>query len=157
LGIAIAALPSAFSLVDAGDARIVLTPASTDGEMAVAGTVTIEADPPAEGGVNLVTALEAHKADVEARTDGVYKGQRELIAPLGSAFYSRGQWTGADADAATQEETIVLMLHPNGDRILRATYVYPAGEDAGARVESLLELVGEIEAAAAVASDEGST
>ncbi len=144
VGIAIANL-AGFDVAENGEVMI-LTP--TDG---AAGRVTIVAGD--EGQVNLVQAVNDHQAEIQGRADGAYRGQREMVGPLGTAYYSRGTYTGAGEDGETagaaMEETTILTLHPNGDRILRLEYRYPVGDDSTARLEALMQnVLGELEAAA---------
>lgn len=138
LGIAIADLPDAFAVRQNDDGGLVLAPA--DGQLA--GRLEVRLDPPGRT-LNLVRAVEEHKVDVEARPDGDYKGGRELVSQLGAAYYSRGRFT-AD-DGTPTEESIIVAIHPDGDRILRLIYRYPAGDDSKERLESMFELLGEIE------------
>ncbi len=139
LGVAIAGL-AGFEVVENGEMLVL---ASTDD---AEGRVTIAAG--AEGKVNLVQAVNDHQAEVLARPDGVYRGQREMVGPLGTAYYSRGSYTG-DRDGSqgiAMEETSILTLHPDGNRILRLEYRYPVGEDSTARLEALMQnVLGELE------------
>lgn len=140
LGIAIAKLDPFFQVSSNEGSTIVLAPANT----AVAGLLIVSADEPiTAGGVNLVKAIEVHKADLEQR-GGEFKGQRELQGPLGTAFYSRGHYVAEDGTPT--EETVVFTVHPLGDRVLRLTYVYPQGEDSAQRVQNqLFSVFGELE------------
>lgn len=140
-GVALAGVPAFFRLQSNDEAGIVLVPA----DAAVAGTLTVKAGAQEVGGINLIAAIEQHKEAVLARQDGDYKGQRELGSQLGTAFYSRGHYTGDDG--VRLEETIVFLVHPWGDRTLQLVYVYPAGEDSGTRIqEQLFGVLGEVEA-----------
>lgn len=132
LGVGIADVDSFFQVSSNSGDTIVLKPA----DPATAGTLTVSADEPkAVGGVNLVAAIEDHKASLEER-GGEFKGQRELGGPLGTAFYSRGHYTAEDGTAT--EETVVFTVHPLGDRVLRLTYVYPQGDDSAQRIQDQL-------------------
>jgi hypothetical protein len=139
LGVAVADLDSFFQVSSTDGATIVLRSA----DPAVAGELTISAaEPKAAGGVNLVAAIEEHKASVEAR-GGEFKGQRELGGPLGTAFYSRGHYTAEDGTPT--EETKIHTVHPHGDRVLHLTYVYPQGEDSAQRIQDqLFAVLGEL-------------
>lgn len=141
LGVAIADLDSFFEVASNEGDTIVLTPA----DETVAGTLTLSMGEPVKaGGVNLVAAVEEHKASLEER-GGEFKGQRELGGMLGTAFYSRGHIPSADG--STTEEVVVHAMHPWGDRVLRLTYSYPAADDSAARImEQQLVVFGEIEA-----------
>ncbi len=156
--LAIAALSPDFAVVSSDGATIELRPTGKNaaGE-GLTGTISVSADESGLGGPNLVAATQAHKAAILERPDGEYKGQAEYMSPMGTTFASRGRYTG---DAGTVEERIVLMVHPWGDRILRVTYTYPAGDDTQARLDALMTgVVGEIESytpAAGDGSDAGS-
>lgn len=138
LGLRIASVPEGFEISRNDGADLELKPTG-DG---VEGRVVIRVGPH-EAGVNLVAAVQAHQADIEARPEGTYHGARELEGPLGTAFYSRGGWVGESGIA--MEETTVTAIHPSGDRRLDLVYTYPAGEDSGERVTALLGLLSEIE------------
>ena len=139
-GVALAGVPGFFRVVSNDQAGIVLAPA----DAAVEGTLTVKAGDKGIGGVNLIAAIEQHKEAVLARQAGDYKGQRELGSQLGTAYYSRGNYLGEDG--VPREETIVFLVHPWNDRTLQLIYVYPAGEDSGARIqEQLFGVLGELE------------
>lgn len=139
LGIAIAALTPAFRLVSNEGAVIELAPAAADKE----GTLTISAGEPESGGINLVAAVEEHKSEILERPGGDYKGQREMVTPLGTTFYSRGRYQGERGEV---EEVAVYMIHPRQDRQLRLLYRYPAGEDTAERLQDeVFEVLGELE------------
>lgn len=143
-GVALAEVPGFFTLVSNDANGIELHPA----DAAVAGTLRVLAGPVEIGGINLVAATQAHKDEILARGETAeYKGQRELLggdALTSAAFYSRGQYDGDDGQR--QEETVVFLVHPWGDRTLQLSYVYPAGDDSGARIQDqLLVVLGEVE------------
>lgn len=151
LGIALADVPPFFRVASNEGEVIELVPA----DPATAGLLRVTAETPEIGGVNLVQAIENHQADLESRPDGVFKGQRELGGPLGTAFYSRGQFTG---DSGPMEETTVFMVHPDGARQLALAYTYPQGEDSGARLqEQLFVVLGEVESLEMAADGEEAT
>jgi hypothetical protein len=107
------------------------------------GLVTIELGA-ADLGTNLVDAVRAHQEDVQGRLNGVYQGGQELGGPLGRAYYSRGRY---DTDAgATEEETAIFTLNPANDAIIVLRYRYPAGEDSAERIQSLFDVLANIEA-----------
>jgi hypothetical protein len=142
-GVAIAALPPVFELSAVDGDRIVLQLAREG----AAGEVVVQPGEPGIGGVNLVAAVERHKQEILARPGGDYKGQNELTAHLGTAFYSRGRYQ-AEAGGGVEEETAIFLVHPWGDRNLQLIYRYPAGDgdDSRERIEDhLFELLGEIE------------
>jgi len=138
LGLRIARVPDGFEISRNEGSDLVLEPAA-DG---VGGRVVVRVGP-RETGVNLVAAVQAHRAEIEARPQGTYHGARELQGPLGTAFYSRGGWI--DDDGTAMEETLVTAIHPSGDRRLDIVYTYPAGGDPGERVTAVLDLLAEIE------------
>ncbi len=138
LGIAIAAL-SDFAVSSNEGAAIELTP-SDEG---VTGQVTVVAGEAETGGINLIAAVEQHKADILERADGDYKGSNEYVAPLGTTFASRGRYT---SDGAMLEELNVFMVHPWGDRTLQVIYRYPVADDTEARLGALMNgVIGELE------------
>jgi len=138
LGVAIASLPPRFRVIRAGGDRIELEGTSGRG----AGRVVIAAGPPETGGINLVEAVRTQKGAFEAMPGGSYLGNRELATPIGTAFTARARY---QADGREVEETKVFAIHPQGDRLLTVSYVYPAGGDSQERVQQLLLLIGEIE------------
>ncbi|MEM6794579.1 MAG: hypothetical protein AAF725_11410 [Acidobacteriota bacterium] len=138
LGVAIAELPAFFKVVDNSGATIELAPA----DPAVEGTVTIAASEPETGGINLVAAVEEHKADLLAKEGGEFKGQREMTFQFGTAFYSRGIFSEGER---ILEETKIHALHPAGDRRLVLTYRYPSAEDTAQRLnDQLFAVLGEL-------------
>ncbi|MEL7061027.1 MAG: hypothetical protein AAGN46_13480, partial [Acidobacteriota bacterium] len=132
IALALAEVPGFWTVVDNGAGGIVLRPS----DATVEGELTISADAEEVGGVNLVAAQRAHKEEINAKPNGEYKGQSELMTQLGTAFSSRGRWDGADG--RQMEESLLLALHPIGNRKLRASYVYPAGDDSAARLQDHL-------------------
>ncbi len=138
LGIEIADLPKDLEVVSNTDATIELKPKDPAQE----GRLVIDAGPKEKGGINLVEAVQQHKAAALAREGGVYKGQSELGAPIGTTFTSRAQWPEG---GRTLEEVEVFMIHPSGDRKLFIHYQYPLGEDSPKRMsQHILALVGEL-------------
>jgi hypothetical protein len=141
LGVAIASLPKELKVrTNQGD-ELVLVPA--DGRP---GTLRFEVAAPARGGVNLVQAVNDHKASIEARPDGEYRGQVELASPLGTAYASRGRYTGDGGK--TVEELALFAVHPLGDRLLSLVYTYPTAGDTDARRDELIDVFGEVEGTA---------
>jgi hypothetical protein len=134
LGLRFAALPAGFEVAENG-ARLVL---------AGDGTMTVEAGERSDFGIDPVAEANAAQAHFEGLAAGVFLGVRQLVLPIGPGAWARGRYT---ADGATLEETRIFVVHPAVNRLVTASYVYPAGEDSGARLERLFELVGEIEAA----------
>ena len=136
LGIVLVDPPSDLKLVRNDGGVVVLEP--TDKE----GTITI-ARGTAEEDSNLVQAVKDHQAAIEAREGSEYLGVRELVTPLGSAYWSRGRYPEG---GKTVEETRIVTLHPSGNGVLTLTSVYPAADDSSARIQTLLGIVVGIEA-----------
>lgn len=143
MGIAIAELPDAFSVVNASGPTIELVAAGESGS----GKAVIAAGPDETFGINLVDAVRERKALFEGAPGGEYFGNRELGTPNGTAFTARGAY---DGESGPVEETWVYTIHPTANRLLTITYTYPQGESEE-RVNQLLLLLGEIEG---LASDE---
>ncbi len=137
LGIAIAALPEAFSVVSASGPTIELVAAGESGS----GKAVITAGPDETFGINLVDAVRERKALFEGAPGGQYFGNRELGTPNGTAFTARGAY---DGESGPVEETWVYTIHPAANRLVTITYTYPTGESEE-RVNQLLLLLGEIE------------
>jgi hypothetical protein len=91
--------------------------------------------------VNLVAAVQDHRAEIEGLPGGEYKGSQELQGDFGVAFYSRGRFSDAEA---TVEETVLFLIHPTASRQLEIHYRYPAADDSAARVEQLIEVLAEL-------------
>jgi hypothetical protein len=135
LGLAIANLPDGLEVTTNEGGTLMLVPKGK------AGTIVVQAGP-AEVGPNLVAAVKEHQASIEARPGAEYLGVRELVTPLGSAYWSRGRY---EQGGSTVEETRIVTLHPDGHRLLYLTSTYPAGDDSSARIQELLALLTEIE------------
>lgn len=135
LGLAIANLPDGLEVTTNEGGTLMLVPKGK------AGTIVVQAGP-TEVGPNLVAAVKEHQASIEARPGARYLGVRELVTPLGSAYWSRGRY---EQGGSTVEETRIVTLHPDGHRLLYLTSTYPAGDDSSARIQELLALVTEIE------------
>ncbi len=146
LGIAIAALPSAFSVANASGPEIVLEAAGAAGS----GRAVITAGPEEQFGINLIEAIKERKALFESAPGGEYFGNRELGTPTGTAFTARGAY---DGEYGPVEETWVYSIHPMANRVLTITYTYPTGESQE-RVGQLLELLGEIQGIGSAAPSE---
>lgn len=137
LGIRLAAVPEGFEVARSEGAVLELRPVG-----GIAGGSVLFAVGPEETGVNLVAAVKAHQAHIEGLPGGEYQGAQELQGPLGTAFYSRGRYQGADG---LEEETVILSLHPSQSRLLEITYDYPAGDDSAARVKELIGVLAQVE------------
>ncbi|MEM9552997.1 MAG: hypothetical protein AAGC60_01975 [Acidobacteriota bacterium] len=144
LGVVIVDLPEVFVVAENQGETLRLVPnADALGEEAAAsaaeGALDVHVRRPEVGGVNLVAAWQQHKAEIEARAQGEYKGQNELVTQLGPAFYSRGRYV--DEGGAATEETKIFTLHPTGDAMLELVYSYPAGDDSPTRLQDQLFVV----------------
>jgi len=138
LGVAVADLPAIFEVASNEGGAIELKLAQGDGRL------EISAGEPSSS-VNLPAAVARHKAEIEARPGGDYKGGQELVVPAlpGAAYYSRGRYQSAAG--GTVEEAVVFLLHPAKDRELRVRYTYPAGDDSADRLQNqLFAVVGEL-------------
>lgn len=136
LGIALAAVPQPFEVEANQGETLRLTAPGPNGPGVLEFAVG-----PVETAVNLVEAVKARKAEFEARPEGEYLGNRELVTPFGTAFTARGTYT---AGGATVEETWIYAVHPSAERKLTLTYTYPTGESKE-RVDQLLAILGEVE------------
>lgn len=108
-------------------------------------TLTYETSPPQLAGINLVDAVNQQKAEIEARPDGRFFGQIQLMSQLGNAYSTRGRYAGAGGET---EEVRIFAVHPAGDRLLSLTYRYrPTPGEAGskARSEQAMAALGLIE------------
>ena len=137
LGIRLTAVPDGLVVTDNQGTSLQLRPADEN----VGGVLWIAVSPE-QVGINLVEAVKAHQERIEGLPEGDYKGAQELQGPLGTAFYSRGRFV---EDGAMVEETVVLTLHPSGNRLLTISYRYPAGEDSARRVEQLIDVLSYLE------------
>lgn len=138
LGLAIAALPSAFEVVSAEGSSWTF---EAPGE-AGSGTLVLSVGPNEAGSINLVDAVKERRAWFEGADDRSYFGNRELGGPFGTIYTARGSYGGPDEAV---EETWAYAIHPGEYRLLSIQYTYPTGES-GTRVEQLMEFLGEIEA-----------
>jgi hypothetical protein len=141
LGIALAAVPEGFRLTGSDAQGIHL---ERVGELA--GTARVTAGPVLEGGLNLYDEVNRQKAALEARPNGSFLGQVEIMGPTGNAFSTRGRYTEG---GTAMEEIRILGLHPTENRLLSVSYVYAAGGDSKERVEHAFAVLGEVEAARA--------
>ncbi len=137
LGLELAGLPAGFEVDSVTDEGIVLGPSDADME----GTLRI-GPAPGEAGTNLHEAVTAHRKEIEDRPGGSYLGAQELVGPLGTAYWSRGRYT---RDGRELEEAAAFTLDSTQTRIIRITYVYPAGDDSAERVQTLLGVLGQLE------------
>ena len=154
LGIAVVIPPgSPFELVSNQDDEIRLRfPAN--GEFSE-GTAIYTAGPEQDYGINLVDAVNARKAELEAKPDGEFFGQVELGSEnLGTAYSTRGRYS--DENGRTIEELRIFAVHPGANRLLTMTYRYePAPGQTQARlVDQAAEALGYVEALAPAAGEE---
>ena len=126
-------LPTDFAVAVNDGRRLELVPA----EARVGGRVSFEVGDP-EPLVDLVAAVNRHRFQIEAKPGAEYKGGQELVTPHGSAFYSRGRFLDG---TETVEETVVVLEHPSGSRLLIISYRYPAAGASSFRVQQLLDPV----------------
>ena len=114
-----------------------------------------EASPPQAAGVNLVEAVNEQKAAIEARPDGNFLGQVQLMSEvLGNAYSTRGRYTGSGGEEI--EEVKLFAVHPSGDRLLSVTYRYrPAEGGSKARLDQAMAALGLIEPLMPEAEPEG--
>lgn len=138
LGIVLADIPETFEVVADRGGPLALAPV----DPAVGGRVLFSLRVPEVGGINLVGAVHKHQARIEGLPSGDYRGARELRTPHGPAFYSRGRY---ERDGNLVEDTHLFMLHPTGDKMLDIAYTYPAADDSSERIESLINVIAEIE------------
>lgn len=137
MGIALATVPRGFEVAEnEGD---VLRLDRTSGDRG--GTLTIQADPVQQSGVNLVDAVNEQKTHIESLPDGKYLGNVELMGPTGTAFSTRGRYMD---NGQEMEEVRLLTVHPSQNRLLSIIYRYPAGGDTKERIEQAMEVLGEI-------------
>jgi len=137
LGIHLAAVPDGLLVTDNQGTSLQLEPAGEN-----VGGILWFAVGPEEAGVNLVEAVKTHQERIEGLPEGDYKGAQELQGPLGTAFYSRGRFVETEV---TKEETVLLTIHPSGNRLLTISYRYPAGKDSARRVEQLIDVLSYLE------------
>lgn len=137
LGVIISSLPESFAVAVNEGAVLQLRPA----DELTRGVLSFEVSPELHS-VNLVAAVTDHQAAIEALPEGQYQGAQELKADFGVAFYSRGRFVD---DGAPTEETIVVLIHKTGNRMLTLRYRYPAANDSAQRVEQLIDVLSRLE------------
>jgi len=137
LAVALTATPGGLVVVANQGASLELRPSDESS----GGVIWFEVGPE-QAGINLVAAVNDHQARIEGLPGGAYQGAQELQGDFGTAFYSRGRFSG---ERSEEEETRILLIHPAGDRLLTIAYRYPAGEDSAARVEQLIEVLSYLE------------
>ena len=139
LGIAIGALPDGFTVVSNRPDKLEMA----RDEGLPPGTAWLEVGPLETSGVNLVEIVKGQRASFEALSGGSFGGNRELMMSDGRpGYYSRGRFLENGVEV---EEFRIHSLHPGQNRVLRAVYRYPAGEDSADRLNDILVIAGEIE------------
>ena len=154
LGIALVGPQAAgFDVVTNEGETLVLVRHATGDEAEAA--VTYEVSPPQVAGVNLVEAVNEQQAAIEARPDGNFLGQVQLMSEvLGNAYSTRGRYTGSGGEEI--EEVKLFAVHPSGDRLLSVTYRYrPAEGGSKARLDQAMAALGLIEPLMPEAEPEG--
>ncbi len=146
LGIALASVPAPFTVAANEGGTLELTAPGPGGE----GRAVFAAGPVESGGINLVEAVKAKKAELEGTPGATYFGNRELGTPIGPAFTARANVPGPEGDV---EQTWVFAIHPGENRLLTLTYTYPTGESQE-RVNQLMALFGEVEGLTPPAEEE---
>lgn len=143
LGIALAGPQAAGFDVVANEAETLRLVRHATEEEAEA-TLVYEVGPPQTAGVNLVAAVRDQEAMIEARPEGEFLGQVELMSQLGPAFSTRGRYTGEAGEQV--EEIKVFALHPSGDRLLSLTYSYvPTEGGTKVRTDQAMAALGLVE------------
>jgi hypothetical protein len=133
----LAATPEAFE-VETNDAEtLTLTAPGLPGPS----TVTVTLGELVEGGINIYEAVEEQLASFTELPEGASFGQTQLMADLGLAFMLRGRY---QIEGNPVEELRIVLVHPVGNRLLSAGYVYPLGDDTSERGQQLMELFGEM-------------
>lgn len=107
---------------------------------------------------DLVAAVNQQKADIEARPGGTFLGQVQLGSQIGTAFSTRGRYTGDDG--AEVEEIRLFAVHPGGEKVLALTYRYnPVAGNTKTRTEEVMGALGLVQPrlpdGAGEATDEG--
>ena len=148
LGIAIAALPEAFEVDLNRGSDLRLTAPGPSGD----GILELRVGPTEAAAINLPGEAKAAQQYFESLENGQYFGNLELVAPIGSAFTSRGAY---DRDDGRVGEIRVFALHPTQSRLLTLSFVYPEGEGKE-RMEQLAVLLGEIEGLASPPTSDAS-
>ena len=138
IGIALASLPKPFEVAVNSGERLRLTASGAGG----VGVLEIIALPTQAHGVNLHEAVNDQEEQIQRMADGKFFGFQELMGPLGTAFTSRGTFTG---EGGPVEVIRVFMVHPMGSRRLDLVYTYPPGEGQ-VRAQQVLEVLAEVEA-----------
>ena len=153
LGIALVGARAAGFEVVANEGETLRLRRPAQGDEAEA-TLAYEASPPQAAGVNLVAAVNEQRAAIEARPDGKFLGQAQLMSPLGNAYSTRGSYPGDGGPRV--EEIRIFAVHPYGDRLLSLTYRYPLPPGGSkTRVEQAMAALGLVEPLAAAAPEEG--
>lgn len=137
LRLRLAGVPEGLIVITNDGDQVILEPA----DAAKNGRILLMNMPP-EAGQNLPAEVKAHQIIIENQEGGSYLGGQELISQLGTSYYSRGRYLENGVEI---EETVVFSLHPDADRIMTITYRYQAGDDSGARVQELFDVLAVVE------------
>lgn len=123
--------------VNQGETLRLVHSASSDGEPAeLTFDVWLQ-----DGNPNLVAAVNQQQEDVDGRPGGNFLGQVQLGSQLGTAYSTRGRYTGDDG--REMEEIRVFAVHPAGDRLLAMTYRYhPTAGASKQRTEEAMGALG---------------
>ena len=150
LGITIAALPTDCSVQRNEGRDLVLACGSRQG---TTGEILFQAGEDAAG-VDLPALARGQKQAFEVMPEGKFHGNRELVTPTGAAYTARGRYV---EDGKALEEIRILSLHPATSGLLVVRSRYPEGDETAKRMEQVLLVLGEVEAAegAAAAGDAG--
>lgn len=95
-----------------------------------------------ENSINLVQAAKDHQAAMESKPGGEIRQRNEMMsADFGTTYFSRGRYESETG--GLEEEAVLLLIHPRGDRPLTVRYVYPVtaettDEEIKARIEGHL-------------------
>jgi hypothetical protein len=92
-------------------------------------------------GINIFETVEEQLTSFTELPEGASFGQTQLMAEIGLAFMLRGRYQVAGNPV---EELRIILVHPVGNRLLTASYIYPLGDDTSERGQQLMELLGEM-------------
>lgn len=148
LGITLASLPADCTVQRNEGRDLTLACGSRRG---TTGEILFQAGEDAAG-VDLPALARGQKEAFEAMPEGKFHGNRELVTPTGAAYTARGRYV---EDGKALEEIRVLALHPATSGLLVVRSRYPEGDETGKRMEQVLLVLGEVEAAAGGGAGEG--
>lgn len=139
LGVAVAALPAGLKVAANEDGKLELATEDGTGKVwFMLGEI--------QNSINLVRAAEEHAASFGELPNGEHKRRVEMAhGDFGVVYLSGGRF---DGEAGPEEESVLMLIHPWGDRMLWVRYEYPEGtkEEIQARLENhLFEVLNELE------------